>query len=90
MSGNLWVYVGAQAFSGLFTSTFTLTFAYISDCLEPRRRAPAFGLALATFGISFCVGPLSGALPGIFDLFMYHPFTRLYFLVRRGAGSVAG
>ncbi len=35
-------------------------FAYIADCVEPTFRAAAYGLALATFGLSFCVGPLLG------------------------------
>lgn len=35
-------------------------FAYIADCVESRFRAAAYGLALATFGLSFCIGPLMG------------------------------
>lgn len=46
--------------SGLFSATFPLTFAYIADCQEPDRRAEAYGLALATFGLSYCVGPIMG------------------------------
>lgn len=26
-----------------------------------KKRAPAYGLALATFGLSFCIGPISGS-----------------------------
>jgi MFS transporter, DHA1 family, tetracycline resistance protein len=48
--------------SGFFSATFPLTFAYISDCVQDKKkRAPAFGLALATFGLSFCLGPVSGS-----------------------------
>ena len=44
------------------SATFPLTFAYISDCVaDKKKRAPAFGLALATFGLSFCLGPVSGS-----------------------------
>lgn len=46
--------------SGLFSATFPLVFAYIADCVEPNFRAAAYGLALATFGLSFCIGPLMG------------------------------
>ncbi|KAL7450886.1 hypothetical protein ACHAWC_002738, partial [Mediolabrus comicus] len=47
--------------SGVFASTFTLTFAYISDVVKDRDgRVAAYGLALATFGLSFTVGPLLG------------------------------
>lgn len=35
-------------------------FAYIADCVESHYRAAAYGLALATFGLSFCIGPLMG------------------------------
>lgn len=55
------VYMLALSVSGLFSATFSLTFAYISDCVEGSKRAPAFGLALATFGLSFTVGPLLGS-----------------------------
>jgi len=49
------------ALSGVFASTFTLTFAYISDVVKDRDgRVAAYGLALATFGLSFTVGPLLG------------------------------
>jgi len=54
------VYAVTQALSGVFAGTFTLTFAYIADCVEPRARASAYGLALATLGLSFTVGPVSG------------------------------
>eukprot|EP01039_Chlorochromonas_danica_P008495 gene8493-9363_t len=47
--------------SGLFAATFSLTFAYISDCVDRRSRAPAYGLALATFGLSFTIGPILGS-----------------------------
>lgn len=61
-TSNMIVYVTVVAISGLFSATFSLTFAYISDCLEPKKRAPAYGLALATFGMSFTVGPLLGSI----------------------------
>jgi MFS family permease len=50
----------STALSGIFAGTFTLTFAYISDCVEPRSRASAYGLALASLGLSFTIGPVSG------------------------------
>jgi MFS transporter, DHA1 family, tetracycline resistance protein len=49
------------ALSGIFSATFPLTFAYISDCVDKKARAPAYGLALATFGLSFSLGPLAGS-----------------------------
>lgn len=55
------VFVTLLALSGVFSSTFTLTFAYISDVVKDRDgRVAAYGLALATFGLSFTIGPLLG------------------------------
>ena len=55
------VFVALLALSGAFSSTFTLTFAYISDVVKSRDgRVAAYGLALATFGLSFTIGPLLG------------------------------
>ena len=60
-TNNMVLYAVMCSISGFFSATFPLTFAYISDCVaDKRRRAPAFGLALATFGLSFCLGPVSG------------------------------
>ena len=50
-----------SALSGVFSGTFTLTFAYIADTVEPRDRAPAYGLALACLGLSFTIGPITGS-----------------------------
>jgi DHA1 family tetracycline resistance protein-like MFS transporter len=50
-----------MAASGIFSSTFTLVFAYISDTIQKRdERVSAYGLALATFGLSFTIGPMAG------------------------------
>jgi len=58
---RMWIFVLLLGFSGLFSSTFTLTFAYISDTIKNQgNRVNAFGLALATFGLSFTIGPVMG------------------------------
>lgn len=55
------VFVILLALSGIFSSTFTLVFAYISDTVRQRdERVSAYGLALATFGLSFTIGPMAG------------------------------
>lgn len=59
-STNMYIYGIALSISGFFSATFALTFAYISDCVDSKKRAPAYGLALATFGLSFTVGPTAG------------------------------
>jgi DHA1 family tetracycline resistance protein-like MFS transporter len=60
LTGNVIVFIIAIACSGFFSATFGLTFAYISDCVEPKERAVMYGFALATFGLSLSIGPLSG------------------------------
>lgn len=59
-SQDMRVYTFLVALSGIFSATFSLTFAYISDCVEKSRCAPIYGLALATFGFSFTIGPFIG------------------------------
>ena len=55
------LFVILLSLSGIFSSTFTLVFAYISDTVRQRdERVSAYGLALATFGLSFTVGPMAG------------------------------
>jgi MFS transporter, DHA1 family, tetracycline resistance protein len=55
------VFVVLLVLSGAFSSTFTLVFAYISDTVRHRdERVAAYGLALATFGLSFTIGPMAG------------------------------
>jgi len=55
------IFVALLALSGVFSSTFTIVFAYISDTVRERdERVTAYGLALAMFGLSFTVGPMAG------------------------------
>lgn len=55
------LFVALLSFSGIFSSTFPLVFAYISDSVQERHeRVTAYGLALATFGLSFTIGPMAG------------------------------
>lgn len=55
------VFVVLLSLSGIFSSTFTLVFAYISDTVSGRdERVTAYGLAMATLGLSFTIGPMLG------------------------------
>ena len=55
------VLVCVLALNGVFSSTFTLTIAYLSDTVTRCNNCVvAYGLALATFGLSFTVGPAAG------------------------------
>jgi len=59
--GAITTFVVLLALSGIFSSTFTLVFAYISDTVRQQdERVSAYGLALATFGLSFTIGPMVG------------------------------
>jgi MFS family permease len=60
-TSNMLLYSFLLGLSGVFTATFALTFAYISDCVDRKSRAPAYGLALATFGLSLTIGPILGS-----------------------------
>jgi len=58
---RMWIFIVLLSLSGIFSSTFTLTFAYISDTVKNKKdRVTAYGLALATFGLSFTIGPMAG------------------------------
>ena len=58
---KVYTFVFLLALSGVFSSTFTLTFAYISDTVRNKSdRVKAYGLALATFGLSYTIGPMLG------------------------------
>ena len=58
---RIYIFVTLLAISGMFSSTFPLTFAYISDTVKAKEdRVAAYGLALATFGLSFTIGPMAG------------------------------
>jgi MFS transporter, DHA1 family, tetracycline resistance protein len=59
--GIITVFVILFSLSGIFSSTFTLVFAYISDTVRGRdERVTAYGLAMATLGLSFSIGPMLG------------------------------
>jgi DHA1 family tetracycline resistance protein-like MFS transporter len=61
-----WLLVGRIA-SGICSASFTTAFAYIADITPPDKRASAFGLMGAAFGIGFVVGPALGGLLGDID-----------------------
>lgn len=59
--GAITIFVILLGLSGIFSSTFTLVFAYISDTVRGRdERVTAYGLAMATLGLSFTIGPMLG------------------------------
>jgi DHA1 family tetracycline resistance protein-like MFS transporter len=71
-----WLFVG-RVISGISAATFATAGAYIADVTPPERRAKAFGLLGAAFGIGFVLGPAVGGLLG-------HMGPRLPFWVAGG------
>ncbi|GMH56203.1 hypothetical protein TL16_g10252, partial [Triparma laevis f. inornata] len=58
---SLKIFITLFSLSGIFASTFTLTFSYIADTTSTRKETViGFGLALSTFGLSFTIGPMLG------------------------------
>lgn len=62
----LWLFVG-RVISGITAASVSTAFAYIADSTPPERRARAFGLIGAAFGVGFVVGPALGGYFGSFD-----------------------
>jgi DHA1 family tetracycline resistance protein-like MFS transporter len=58
-----WLFVG-RCISGFTAGILATSNAYVADVTPPDRRAQAFGLLGAAFGIGFVLGPLVGGLLG--------------------------
>jgi DHA1 family tetracycline resistance protein-like MFS transporter len=58
-----WLFLG-RLVSGITASSVPAATAYIADVTPPEKRAAAFGMIGAAFGIGFVVGPALGGLLG--------------------------
>ncbi len=58
-----WLFVG-RVLSGLTASSMPTANAYLSDVLPPEKRAKAFGIFGAAFGVGFVLGPALGGWLG--------------------------
>jgi MFS transporter, DHA1 family, tetracycline resistance protein len=58
-----WLFVG-RLLSGLTASSMPTANAYLSDVLPPEKRAKAFGIFGAAFGVGFILGPALGGWLG--------------------------
>ena len=61
-----WLFVG-RVISGITAATFSTASAYIADVTPPEKRAGAYGLLGAAFGIGFVLGPAFGGVLGNTD-----------------------
>ncbi|HWZ97893.1 MAG TPA: TCR/Tet family MFS transporter [Candidatus Dormibacteraeota bacterium] len=62
-----WLFVG-RLISGITASNVSTAFAYVTDTTTPDKRAKAFGLISAAFGLGFVIGPVVGGLLGSYNL----------------------
>ena len=61
-----WLFVG-RVLSGITSASIPTATAYISDVTPPEKRAGAFGLLGAAFGVGFVLGPALGGFLGVRD-----------------------
>lgn len=61
-----WLFIG-RIISGITAASVTTAMAYISDVVVPEKRAGAFGMIGAAFGLGFIVGPALGGWLGATD-----------------------
>jgi MFS transporter, DHA1 family, tetracycline resistance protein len=61
-----WLFFG-RILNGIFAATFSTATAYIADVTPAEKRAAAFGMIGASFGIGFVLGPALGGLLGAVD-----------------------
>jgi DHA1 family tetracycline resistance protein-like MFS transporter len=61
-----WLFVG-RVISGITAASFSTAFAYLADVTPPDKRAAAFGIVGAGFGLGFALGPALGGLLGGVD-----------------------
>ena len=66
-ASTIWVLFIGRVLSGICGATFPTANAYIADITEHGKRAQAFGMVGAAFGIGFILGPAIGGLLGAFD-----------------------
>lgn len=61
-----WLFAG-RVISGITASSFGTAFAYIADVTPQEKRAGAFGMVGAAFGLGFVLGPALGGVFGQID-----------------------
>ena len=64
----LWILFATRAINGISGASITVCTAYIADVTPPEKRAAAFGLVGAAFGLGFIIGPVLGGFLGSIDI----------------------
>jgi MFS transporter, DHA1 family, tetracycline resistance protein len=67
LAPNLWWLFAGRALSGMATANIATAYAYVADVAAPERRAAAYSLLSAAFGLGFVLGPSVGGLAGNID-----------------------
>ena len=62
-----WLFVG-RVLAGITSANMSTAGAYIADVTPPEKRAAAYGMLSAAFGVGFIAGPMIGGLLGQFGL----------------------
>jgi MFS transporter, DHA1 family, tetracycline resistance protein len=75
-----WLFLG-RVISGITAASFATASAYVADVTPPEKRAGAFGMLSAAFGLGFVLGPALGGVLGAID-------PRLPFWVAAGLSLV--
>jgi DHA1 family tetracycline resistance protein-like MFS transporter len=61
-----WLFAG-RIISGVCAASFSTAGAYVADVAPPEKRASAFGMIGAAFGVGFVLGPAMGGVLGSID-----------------------
>ncbi len=65
---SLWILFVTRAINGISGASITVCTAYIADVTPPDKRAAAYGLVGAAFGLGFIIGPVLGGFLGSIDI----------------------
>lgn len=79
LAPNLWWLWVGRLISGLTMASFSTSSAYIADVTPPEKRAGAYGMLGAAYGLGLVLGPAVGGILGGIDL-------RLPFFIAAGCG----
>jgi DHA1 family tetracycline resistance protein-like MFS transporter len=68
LAPTLWILFVTRVINGISGASITVCSAYIADVTPPDKRAAAYGIIGAAFGLGFVIGPLLGGALGSIDI----------------------